>query len=100
MPAAGFRDFYLQTYRTYASNAIVQRSGPSTPIEVRRPCVDESRPTSREARFVTLRAVGGAVRREPAGLPAYLMARVVAAVIHRARPAPFADAWEISASTK
>lgn len=100
MPAAGFRDFYLQTYRWYASRAIVQRSGPSAQIEAHRPCIDEARPTSREARLMTLRALGGAVRREPAGLPAYLLARVVAAVIHRARPAPFADAWEISASTK
>jgi len=100
IPAAGLRDFYLQTYRSYASRAVVQRSGASAPIEALRRCKDESRVASREARLMTLRALVGAVRREPAGLPAYLLARVVAAVIHRARPAPFADAWEISASTK
>lgn len=92
LPAAGFRDFYLQTYRTYASRAAVHSTGLDIGSDNGR-----SQP---EVLRVTVSALMRAVRREPAGLPAYLVARLVAFMIHRVRPASFSDAWVISASTK
>ena len=88
LPAASYRDFYLQTYRFYVSRAAVKTAGP------------RRRRLFLVGQYSTVRALTRAVRREPLGLPAYVVARVVAAAMHLVQPATFADAWVVSKSTK
>ena len=89
-PAEGWRDFYLQTYRLFATDAAIKAAwGPAPAAHG-----DGSH------RMVTALAVARVSVSDPAGLPAYLSARAVAALMHRLSPAVFGDRWELSMSTK
>lgn len=86
LPAGSWHDFYLQTYRFFAAERRTEAALPSSSDAV--------------PRSELLRALVHAARREPLGLPAYAMARSVAAAMHRYSPAPFEDRWKTAASTK
>ncbi len=86
LPAGSWRDFYLQTYRAFAAEREMGTQVPSSSATV--------------PRNELLRALVRAVRREPLGPPAYAVARLVSAAMHRYSPAPFEDRWKTAASTK
>ncbi len=89
-PARGRRDFYIQTYRLVATDAAVKAALGPAPAPHR----DGSH------RLATALAVARVAARNPAALPAYLSARVIAVLIHRLHPATFGDRWAVSESTK
>jgi FkbM family methyltransferase len=91
LPAAGYRDFYLQTHRFIASRAAIRAAGLEAPRIASR---------GRLRRREVAAAVGRAVCREPLGLPAYVLARTVAAVTQYLDPEHFGDRWTTSRSTK
>ena len=91
LPVASYRDFYLQTYRAYAAERLIAT----------RSRVEVSEPVSQiQKGWLGVRALFGATRREPLGLPAYAFARGVAAVRNRFAPVPFTDCWVSSQSSK
>ena len=84
-PAASWRDFYRQTYRARVAGRVLAAMGVAAP---------------RPAAARRLRAFARTAAADPLGAGAYLVARAVAAGMHRVRPAAFRAAWEISPSTK
>lgn len=92
LPARGYRDFYLQTHRFFASREAIREEG----LEGPRNKDDRGLSSARR----TVAAVLRAARREPLGLPAYVIARGVVAVLNQTTPAAFQDRWETSTSTK
>jgi hypothetical protein len=85
-PARGYRDFYNQTYRSYAARrALVAAGGPE---------LVQAGPLQAGV------AVATAARQDPVGAAAYLAARLVSVVRHRVAPLAFSDAWDQARSTK
>ena len=82
VPAASWRDFYRQTYRPRMTQG---EQAHTVPVPSGR---------ARVHAFVRTGIV------DPAGAVAYVVARAMALLMHRARPATFSPTWEISPSTK
>lgn len=84
-PAAGWRDFYLQTYR-YRQGAARTRS--------------RTRGSSGRRRLGIMAAVTRTALADPVGAGAYLVASTVAAVTHRLEPGDLGARWDQAGSTK
>lgn len=80
VPARGFREFHLQTYRNRAMVVAARRTG-----------------TVREQLF---RAAVEESVRHPVRAVAYCVARFVAAGLDRVQPVEFSDLWDVLESTK
>lgn len=78
VPAASFRDFYVQTYRYYAA----------------------AQGTPRRARRDVALAAAVQALRDPIGAVLYVYARLWAALYHRRRPIAFEEQWDTAPSTK
>jgi len=85
-PAKGYRDFYLQTYRTFRALDLTPEDAPET--------------APRGSPSHQLRAILRAAAKDPVGAVAYGTARVVCAVMHRASGHVIRDDWTQSVSTK
>lgn len=98
LPAASFCDFYLQTYRSYAAEEAIAVS--STEAAGATPEGNGRAGARWRGAWRLGTAVARTTWREPLGLPAYVVARLVAAGMHRWHPAEFSDRWTPSTSTK
>jgi glycosyltransferase involved in cell wall biosynthesis len=84
-PAASYIDFYKQTYRAFQAAAA---AGPTFPTSIN------------ETTLLAGRALLRTARADPVGAMAYLVARVVAALMHRVYRVTFTDQFLPSTSTK
>lgn len=91
-PASTFRDFYLQTYRYYASKASAHAAHLTQNLDV---------PQGPQlSALASLQLIARATLHEPFGLPAYVTARLLGAALHSIHPTVFTDTWPIARSTK
>ena len=86
-PARGYADFYRQTYRSFEARAREAATQGSS-----------GEPSGR--RLDRLLAVVLAVRADPLGALAYVLARLACVGVHALAQAHFGDAWEPARSTK
>ncbi len=96
--AAGWRDFYLQTYRYYAGKSRLSTSA------LYKPSGAGSKGVMARLRNPSFQVQIGALGREavadPVGAVAYGVARCACVLLHRFSPAKFADAWPTAKTTK
>jgi hypothetical protein len=113
-PARGYRDFYLQTYRSFEAldeQSAADADAGAPAVDDTRPLVDHTRPATDDGAAAAtglapppagLRALAFALalRRRPLDGVCYLNARAVAAAIHRLQPRRFTRDWSAPTSTK
>lgn len=90
LPAAGWKDFYLQTYRYYAAEKKLSKENNSP--------VNDNQDFSFFLKKVY--ELSKVIIRDPLGAIAYAIARIVAFSRHKLAPTSFEDTWAIATSTK
>jgi FkbM family methyltransferase len=96
--ARGWRDFYLQTHRSYAAESRLSASGIYEPSDTASNGA-MARLHDRRLR-VQVNAFCRLAMADPVGAVAYGVARCACVALHRFSPAEFADAWPEARTTK